>query len=132
MRKRTPLGPDYHAEPGETKGHQHDVYTTKGELHGYTRIHVGTLMKNAVEDLAKALAQGEEADARLADAMDGAMADALTIEAARWRIADLEHALTEIRGLPSEMKCDKYKIDRAQLVASNALRGITRAPRPPR
>lgn len=56
MKKRIPLGPDYHAEPGETKGHQHDVYTTKGELYGYTRIHVGTLMKSAVEDLAKSLA----------------------------------------------------------------------------
>lgn len=52
-KRRIPLGPDYHAEPGETKGHQHDVYTTKGELHGYTRIHVGTLMKSAVEDLAR-------------------------------------------------------------------------------
>jgi hypothetical protein len=62
MKKRIPLGPDYHAEPGETKGHQHDVYTTKGELHGYTRIHVGTLMKSAVEDLAAtaAWATGEQ------------------------------------------------------------------------
>jgi hypothetical protein len=42
------LSPGYHAEAGETKGHQHDVYTTAGELHGYQRIHVGTLMKSAV------------------------------------------------------------------------------------
>jgi hypothetical protein len=70
--------------------------------------------------------------ARLADAMDGAMADALTISAAHSRISDLEYALTEIKGLRDEMKCDKYKIDRAQLVASNALRGISRAPRPSR
>ena len=57
-RKRIPLGPDYHAEPGETKGHQHDVYTTKGELFGYERIHVGTLMKSADEDLATVIASG--------------------------------------------------------------------------
>jgi hypothetical protein len=48
------LSPGYHAEAGETKGHQHDVYTTVGELHGYKRIHVGTLMKSAVDAWANA------------------------------------------------------------------------------
>lgn len=48
------LSPGYHAEAGETKGHQHSVYTTVGELHGYKRIHVGTLMKSAVDAWADA------------------------------------------------------------------------------
>ncbi len=47
--KRIPLSPGYHAEPGETRGHQHDVYTTIPPLHGNKRLHVGTLMKDAVE-----------------------------------------------------------------------------------
>lgn len=54
-KRRIPLSPGYHAEPGETMGHQHDVYTTLGELHGYERIHVGTLMKRAVEAWAKSV-----------------------------------------------------------------------------
>jgi len=58
-KKRIPLGPNFHAEPGETKGHQHDVYTTAGELHGLQRLHMGTLMKRAVEGLATALAEAE-------------------------------------------------------------------------
>lgn len=55
MAKRIEIAPGFHAEPGETPGHLWNVYTTLGELYGYKRIHVGTLMKSAVEDLRKSL-----------------------------------------------------------------------------
>ncbi|MEH3063827.1 MAG: hypothetical protein PGN33_14160 [Methylobacterium radiotolerans] len=53
-KKRILLSPGYHAEAGETEGHQHDVYTTVPPLGGNQRIHVGTLMKSAVEAWANA------------------------------------------------------------------------------
>ena len=46
--KRIPLSPGYHAEPGPTPGHQHDIYTTAPPFEG-NRRHVGTLSKSAVE-----------------------------------------------------------------------------------
>ena len=49
FKNRIPLSPGYHAEPGETRGHLHDVYTTREPLGGNRRIHVGTLTKDAVE-----------------------------------------------------------------------------------
>ena len=52
-KRRIPLSPGFHAEPGETKGHQYDVYTTIPPLCGWKRIHVGTLMKQAVKAWAK-------------------------------------------------------------------------------
>jgi hypothetical protein len=47
-KKRIPLSPGYHAQTGETRGHLHEVYTTLGHLHGYKRLHVGSLTKEAV------------------------------------------------------------------------------------
>lgn len=47
-KKRIPLSPGYHAQTGETRGHLHEVYTTLGHLHGYERLHVGSLTKDAV------------------------------------------------------------------------------------
>lgn len=52
-KRRIPLSPGFHAQTGETKGHLHEVYTTLGELHGWKRIHVGSLMKEAVEAWAR-------------------------------------------------------------------------------
>lgn len=49
MAKRIHLSQGYHAEPGETPGHLHDVYTTIPPLGGNKRVHVGTLSKAAVE-----------------------------------------------------------------------------------
>lgn len=74
--KRIPLTPGYHAEPGATKGHQHDVYTTLGELHGYKRIHVGTLMKEAVDawaETAKHVRELEQTNASLQNALVGSI-----------------------------------------------------------
>lgn len=48
-KKRITLCPGFHAEPGETPGHLHDVYTTEPPLGGNRRVHVGTLSKAAVE-----------------------------------------------------------------------------------
>ena len=52
-KRRIPLSPGFHAQTGETKGHLHEVYTTLGKLYGYQRIHVGSLMKEAVEAWAR-------------------------------------------------------------------------------
>ena len=52
-KKRIRLCEGFHAEPGDTSGHQHDVYTTIGELGGNERLHVGTLTKAAVKAWAK-------------------------------------------------------------------------------
>ncbi|GMA73617.1 hypothetical protein GCM10025880_01220 [Methylorubrum aminovorans] len=49
MSKRIHLCNGYHAEPGETPGHLHDVYATIPPLGGNKRVHVGTLSKAAVE-----------------------------------------------------------------------------------
>ncbi|SFJ68472.1 hypothetical protein [Methylobacterium brachiatum] len=77
-KKRIPLSPGFHAEPGETPGHLHDVYTTVPPLGDNRRIHVGTLSKAAVDAWA-AVEQGRVAAlGRLA----GARA-ALTTGAAR-------------------------------------------------
>lgn len=57
------LGAHFHAEPGETPGHLHDVYTTKPPLGGNDRIHVGQLTEAAVQAWRKA-AQGAGATLR--------------------------------------------------------------------
>jgi len=54
--KRIPLSPGYHAEPGPTPGHQHDIYTTAPPFEGGRR-HVGTLSKAAVEAWASSSAE---------------------------------------------------------------------------
>ena len=46
--KAVHLGSRFHAEPGETKGHLWDVYTTH-EVGENDRIHVGQLWKAAVD-----------------------------------------------------------------------------------
>ena len=45
--KRIELSGGFHAEPGKTLGHLHDVYSPPGETQ--TRHHVGQLSKMAVE-----------------------------------------------------------------------------------
>ncbi|TXN22081.1 hypothetical protein [Methylobacterium sp. WL19] len=96
MKKRIPLGPDYHAEPGETKGHQHDVYTTKGELHGYTRIHVGTLMKSAVEDLAVTAAWATDEQTKRHAAEEKLLAARSKLEIAMQRLRTIGNGLTSL------------------------------------
>lgn len=66
--RRIPLSPGFHAEPGETPGHLHDVYTTAPPLVGNQRVHVGTLSKAAVEAWAKADNERVAALGRLAGA----------------------------------------------------------------
>lgn len=68
-RPRTEICPGYHAQAGETKHHLHDVYTTRGELYGYERIYVGSLMRSAVEDLAAGFRSYVEANAPPQDVM---------------------------------------------------------------
>lgn len=53
-RERIPLSHGFHAEPGPTPGHLHEVYTTAGPLGGNERVHVGDLSKAAVEAWASA------------------------------------------------------------------------------
>jgi hypothetical protein len=65
---RIPLSPGFHAEPGETPGHLHDVYTTVPPVGENRRIHVGTLSKAAVEAWAKADNERVAALGRLAGA----------------------------------------------------------------
>lgn len=50
MSKRIILSDYHHAEPGETKHHMHDVYTTWDLPEGADRIWVGQLTKAAVQD----------------------------------------------------------------------------------
>lgn len=66
--KRVPLSPGFHAEPGETPGHLHDVYTTVPPLGGNRRVWVGELTKAAVEAWAKADNERVAALGRLAGA----------------------------------------------------------------
>lgn len=58
---RIPLSPGFHAQPGETPGHLHDIYTAVPPLGGNRRVHVGTLSKAAVE--AWAIAENERIQA---------------------------------------------------------------------
>lgn len=51
---RIELSAGFHAEPGATPGHQHDVYATRGIPKGMERLHVGNLTKAAVEAWAAA------------------------------------------------------------------------------
>jgi hypothetical protein len=62
QKERIALSPGYHAEAEATKGNLYEVYTTLGELHGYERIYVGSLMKSAVEAW-KAVASTTNAEA---------------------------------------------------------------------
>ncbi len=57
-KQRIRLGEHFHAEPGKTPGHLHDVYTTEGLQKG-ERNWVGELSVMAVEAWRAAVARAE-------------------------------------------------------------------------